>query len=864
MNTRLNWGRILLSGASLAAMGAFTPAFAQDDADVSEEIVVTATGRAAAIQDVPLAVTAVGGDTLENTGANDLRDVTQVAPSLSMGTGQSNSSGTTARIRGIGTGSDNPGFEAAVGIFIDGVYRARAGAALADLPELERVEVLRGPQGTLFGRNTSAGAISVITAGPDFDPGVYLEVTSAFDDLEEIGARGGLNIPVSDSLAFRFDGSVRNREGYITDLISGDDINDRDRGTMRGQMLWDLNSDATLRVIVDAAETNEVCCGITPLVYGSTQGVITAIVGPAGTPAIDVEGRGMTVTPALPGLPAIGAMPAQGPTPARSYSENTEEWGISGQLDWDFGGINFTSITAYRDWDAVRDQDIDFNLIDVAYRDGLTVGFQNFTQEFRLQGEAGRINWLVGLFYGNEELETTDTIRIGSQSNLYANILTQASAGGCELYDSTLADDDTVADPNPSFFYCASAFNPAFANLYLTGNTAGQGQAADNWNVETESVSLFTHNEISLSDQLVLTVGVRYNEETKDLNADLLSVSNSCSSLQFVEAVTDPFFGGVADGIGFVSVLQVGGAADLMNIACNPAVNPISNGNWNGDREEEEWSGTLSLAYHLSDDVMLYGGYSRGYKAGGFNVDRSGFSVTPATINPATLNVGQLEFEPEFTDAYEIGLKSTVLGGTTTVNLVAFYQEIHDYQLNAFNGFNFITRNIPEAISQGAELEISSRPTDNLTINGGVVYTDAFYDTTVVFNPLNPGPNTVVAGTPFAFAPEWTVTGGIAYEQPLGGNLRALFYLDGRYVSEYRTQTLNRDPVGRTDNEAYAIFNGRIGIGPDNERWSVELWGRNLTDETYYVGAFVPPLQNSFVVYPNEPATYGVTLRARY
>jgi outer membrane receptor protein involved in Fe transport len=870
---------MLLSGASLAAMGAVaSPALAQDDQQTEETIVVTATGRAAAIQDVPLAVTAVGGETLENTGANDLRDVTQVAPSLQMGTGQSNSSGTIARIRGIGTGSDNPGFEAAVGIFIDGVYRARAGAALADLPDLERVEVLRGPQGTLFGRNTSAGAISVITASPDFDPGLYLETTAGFDDLEEVGARGGVNIPVSDTMAFRFDGSVRARDGYITDLISGDDINNRDRGSLRGQMLWDLNDDASLRIIADASNTDEVCCGITPLVYGTSQAVITALVGPAGTPPIDVEGRAMTVTPALPGLPAIGAMPAQGPTPARTYGEETEEWGVSGQLDWDFGGMNFTSITAYRDWSAERDQDIDFNLIDIAYRDGLTVAFENFTQEFRLQGETGRLNWLVGMFYGQENLDTTDTIRIGSFSNLYANVITQANVGGCQLYDSSLGDDDLPgvnngggaeavlpADANPSLFFCVTG-NVALQNLYLTGNTAGQGQQADNWNVDTESLSLFTHNEISITDQLVATVGVRYNNETKDLDADLLSTSNSCASLQAVEFGTDALVPGPG---GLISVLQAGPLSSIMNIACNPAVNPISNGTWTGDREEEEWSGTVSLAYHMSDDIMLYGGYSRGYKAGGFNVDRSGFSVTPATIDPTTLNVGQLAFEPEFTDAYELGVKSTIFGGSTTMNAALFYQQIHDYQLNAFNGFNFITRNIPEVISQGAELEIQARPMDGLTLTGGVVYTDAYYDSEVRFNPLTAAlgpndPNAVFADQPLAFAPEWTVTGGVFYEQPIGADLRAIFYLDARWQDEYRTQTLNRDPLGRTDNQAFAIVNGRIGVGPDNERWSVEVWGRNLTDETYFVGAFVPPLQNSFVVFPNEPATYGVTLRARY
>jgi outer membrane receptor protein involved in Fe transport len=246
-----------------------------------------------------------------------------------MGTGQSSATGTTARVRGIGTGSDNPGFESAVGIFIDGVYRARAGAAMADLPELERVEILRGPQGTLFGRNTSAGAISVITAGPDFAPGMSLEGTFGVDDLEEVGTRAMVNMPLSDTFAVRVDGSVRARDGYITDLISGEDINNRDRFTARGQALWDISPNASLRIIVDGAGTNEVCCGVTPLIYGTTQAAIQgsflALGQPgnaaASTPAINPEGRGMTVTP------------------GRDYLEETDEWGASAQLDWDIGGM---------------------------------------------------------------------------------------------------------------------------------------------------------------------------------------------------------------------------------------------------------------------------------------------------------------------------------------------------------------------------------------------------------------------------------------------------------------------------------------------------------------------------------------------
>jgi len=860
MSKKSNWGRILLSGASLAAMGAFaSPALAQDE-EVSDEIVVTATGRAAAIQDVPLAVTAVSGEQLENSGVQDLRDVTQVAPSLQMGTGQSNSSGTIARIRGIGTGSDNPGFEGAVGIFIDGVYRSRAGAALADLPELERVEILRGPQGTLFGRNTSAGAISVVSAGPNFEPGMYIEGQYGFDDLEEVGLNAGINMPVSDTLAFRVDGVIRDRGGYINDVTSGNEINSSSRWSARAQAELDITPDASIRFILDAAESDAVCCGITPVSFGSTSAIISLLTGGGGaTPgggvvAISPEDRNMSVTP------------------GRGYGEATEEWGFSGQLDWDLGGVNLTSITATRSWDAVRDQDIDFTSADIAYRDGLEVGIDNFTQEFRLQGEVGRLNWLVGAFYGREKIDTSDTIRLGTQSNLYANFAaiggTDAPAAfpfggaGSELYAFTplpsIFQTFVAALPVPAQAPMLAAIN-ATNGGHLLSAVAGQGQQSDTWNVDTETLALFTHNEISITDSLILTVGVRYNQETKDLQANLLATNTSCTSLQAMETNTT----GIIGAFGIVTAIQSASPnlATLLNLACNPAVNPIANGAWTGDREEEEFSGTASLAYHLNDDIMIYGGYSRGYKAGGFNIDRSGFAIRPNLVSAASLNTGQLEFEPEFTDAYEIGLK-TSLGGSTTFNITGFYQQIHDYQLNAFNGFNFITRNVPEVITQGVELELAAEPIEGLNINAGVVYTDAYYDSTVVFNTLDPVPNTVSTGDPLSFAPEWTVTGAIAYRVPLGANFGALFYLDGRWNSEYRTQTLSRQAI--TDNESFAIFNGRIGIGPTNDRWSVEFFGQNLTDEFYFVGAFAPPLQDSRVVFPNEPRTYGVQVRLQY
>ncbi|ANP45600.1 TonB-dependent receptor [Candidatus Viadribacter manganicus] len=845
MSKKSNWGRILLSGASLAAMGALaSPALAQDADEVTDEIVVTATGRASAIQDVPLAVTAVSGEQLENSGVQDLRDVTQVAPSLSMGTGQSNSSGTIVRIRGIGTGSDNPGFEGAVGIFIDGVYRSRAGAALADLPELERVEVLRGPQGTLFGRNTSAGAISVVSSGPSFEPGMYIEGAYGFDDLEEVGLEAGVNVPVSDSLAFRVDGVIRDRGGYITDAISGDDINSSSRWSARAQALLDITPDASVRFILDAAESDAVCCGAVLVNAGTTSALISALTAGTGVLTSPAEDRRMTVTP------------------GRGYGETTDEIGFSGQLDWDLGGVNLTSITAVRDWNAERDQDVDFTSADIAYRDGLEISISNLTQEFRLQGETGPVNWLVGLFYSQEEIDTTDRIQQGSQASLFANLAVSSGHTAPELFNFSAQPSifQGVALTSFAAFPAVIAAVNATNGGYLIPAAAGSGQQNDAWNVETESLALFTHNEISISDNLVLTLGVRYSEETKDLSANLNAVNPACASLQLMETNTSaatPTPGGIVTAIqGSAS------GATAMALACNPAVNPITNGIWAGSREEEEFSGTASLAYHLNDDMMVYGGYSRGYKAGGFNIDRSGFAITPATTSSAAANVSQLAFEPEFTDAYEVGIKTTLFGGTTTFNVTGFYQAISDYQLNAFNGFNFITRNVPDVISQGVEIELNTNPIEGLNISAGLVYNDAYYDSTVVFNTLDPVPNTVNAGTTLSLAPEWVATGAIAYRVPISENFGALFYLDGRWNSEYTTQTLNHSTS--TDNESYAIFNGRIGIGPQNDRWSLELFGQNLTDEFYFVGGFAPPLQNSRVIYPNEPRTYGVSLRLQY
>ncbi len=234
-----------------------SPSVEQAASDTSE-IVVTATRRNEALSDVPLAVSAVTAETLQNSGASDIRQLTQVSPSLLVSSTSSEAGAGVARIRGIGTVGDNPGLESSVAVFIDGVYRSRTGVGLTELGAIDRIEVLRGPQGTLFGRNASAGLISIITAKPRFKTEIGGELTIGNYDLRraEAYATGGL----SDTIAARLDGVWMKRDGFLEDVISGRDVNDRDRWMLRGQLLFEPSSDLSFRLVGDYAKRDEECC----------------------------------------------------------------------------------------------------------------------------------------------------------------------------------------------------------------------------------------------------------------------------------------------------------------------------------------------------------------------------------------------------------------------------------------------------------------------------------------------------------------------------------------------------------------------------------------------------------------------------
>jgi iron complex outermembrane receptor protein len=574
--------------ALMALPGLTASAQEEEGADTQRRlnaVVVEATRRSGVtVQDVPVSVTAFDAALLEDTGVARLNDIEQIAPSVQISQTESAASGTSISIRGVGTGSNNPGFEPAVGVVIDGVFRTKTGIALSEMPELSSLEVLRGPQGTLFGRNTSAGVVSINTAKPQFAPEGYAKVGVGNYNMydAEIMVTG----PIAENVAARVDVLRRVRDGYIDDVNSNREFNNLDRFLMRGQLLFEKD-DASLRVIGDYGKTDEDCCvGVNfnpgPLGAAVNAGAAMAgLIGISPTPPDDLK-------------VAI--------SPNRDVSDDVEEFGFSAEYrNRVFGDANLVSITSYRDWKALRDQDVDFSGIDRAYRDGTEIGDKVFTQEVRLQDTYGRLDWLVGAFYMNQETNYDDTIRVGTQANLYTDLVAFGAAGG-QVFGS-LDPTGTVVPSllgniNPLTGAPAAPGTPGTVPFFIPGFQPGQGQTTDNFKQKTNAIALFTHNEISVTDKLTATVGLRANYEEKEVEYDLDGNVTPCNFF-----AAQP---GVAAALGQLALL-----------VCNPAINSEFSVSDKDSFDETTLTGTAKLAYAFTPDIMAYASYSRGFKSGG-------------------------------------------------------------------------------------------------------------------------------------------------------------------------------------------------------------------------------------------------------
>ena len=902
-----------------ATTGSATAAAVQNE-NGQTEIVVTAQGRRQVLQDVPIAVTAVGGDALRNSGATDIRQLNQLAPSLLVSSTGTEANG-SARIRGIGTVGDNPGLESSVAVFIDGVYRSRSGIGLNELGEVERIEVLRGPQGTLFGRNASAGLISIITRRPDFTFGGSGEIS--YGNYNAVRAAVGITGPLSQQLAFRIDGIYSRRDGFyrVVNPSGGTEsnVNDRNRFFVRGQLLFEPSDAVTVRLIGDYTWRRESCCGA---VYTGTRETFDPTPGVPGDFSVAASNRIVDVLTSLGGiLPSAGDPYNRqiSVSPGRTYRGTTTDWGGSGQIDWRLGGgTTLTSITAYRRYKSESPGDVDYNNVDILYRpdDGNSFReFRTFTQELRLQGSVGHVlDWLIGGYYANEDLHVRDNLTFGTQYGAFAacrlvatinpaSVLRNPAAPGC-------LSPTGIATLTGAFGAAAPVFIGGL-NRLSTVNNVGDNNA--NYFQNSTNWAIFTHNIINISDTLSLTLGARYTHESKDFSANFNNSNTACPTQQ---AFFAPFLTGGATPL--PASLQAL-AAGVVNLTCQGNSSSALNTLQLTDRRSEgEWTGTGILAWKPTPALMLYASYARGYKAGGFNLDRSALGQPIFAINDprqfggraAGFGTANLQFDPEKVNSWEVGFKWT--HQRFTLNVAAFRETFSNFQLNTFNGSVFLVQNIegcsaslgttdsdPSAatgacpagsvtsgvVSTGVEVEMALYPVRNLQFTMGFTYANTRYRGDLVGRdtgtPLDPA-LFLLPGSNLSNAPKYTVTASASWTPTIAGtNLSALFYVDARLTSDYNTGS---DLFPEKQQDSYALVNARIGLRGPQQHWSIELWAQNLFNQQYQQVGFAAPFQGSnsvahvtnfgspsfatanqlFASFLAEPRTYGVTARFRF
>lgn len=800
----------------------------EEEASTLDKITVTAQKREEALQDVPVVVTALSEKMLQDNGVRDIKDLQQLVPGLTVTSTQSESL-TTARIRGIGTVGDNAGLESSVGVVIDGVYRPRNGVGFGDLGELERIEVLKGPQGTLFGKNTSAGVINVVTKRPSYQQSAEAELTVG--NYGTVGVSGSYGDAFNDMSAFRIYAAKRKRDGYL-DVRTGSgprtetEDQTQDFHTFRGQLLFEPSDTLDILLTGDFSNRDESCCSAVTIVRGPTAAILDALSSDTGV------------------------APVADPFARRAWSNRTtaqymKDQGVSGQVDWEtpwFGGATFTSVTAQRKWSSTNGIDFDYSTADLIYRNP-TEGdnfsrFDTFSQEFRLTGSSEKLDWLVGAFYADENLKRNEAYRVGNAYEPYLSIALLSRINPA-----------LAASPTAPLFLAQASGRP-FGTVF-----AGHA-ASDRYEQQSKSIGLFTNNTWHVNDALDLTLGLRYTSEKKELAS---RYSNPNGGLGCAAMLSNPgqvVAALVARGL---SVAQASAAApQVVGFACLPWTNVRHNGrSTDQSREEKEWSGTFKAAYRFNEHAMGYFSAARGYKAGGFNLDRvqsnNGLSSGTAGIVP----VNDTSFPGEFVDSFELGTKTTWLGGNLLLNATLFHQTYTDFQLNSFLGTSFVVRSIPEVVSQGLDAELLWK-TGGWMVQTGLTYADTKYG-----DDLLPDADlALLPGSRASFAPKWSLTGSVGYEWDFGSNLEASAHLGAKYMSDYNTGS-DLDPEKQQD--GYSVLNARVILGRRDGRWDVELWSQNLTDAEYYQVAFDAPLQTgTWNAFLGAPRTYGVTLRVKY
>jgi len=783
-------------------------------AQAVEEVIVTATKTERTLQEVPVAVSVVNADTIEKANVIDLLDLKAVVPSLDARQYQSTTNATFF-IRGFGNGSNNPGVEPSVAVFVDGVYRSKIQGQISDLPMLDRIEVLRGPQSTLFGKNASAGVINIVTKKPSFEN--FGKATFEIGDYNSKVAKIYYTGPINDSVAYSVSANVNQRDGQSDNPVTGNKLNDRDRFGYRAELLFAPAEDFSARLTLDYDEFDEICCVVGSTAYGAANQVIALMGGRV------IPNDPFTQTAFFDFDPT-------------SKSENG---GISLHIEKNFANTTLESITSYRTSDNYEVQDVDFDAVDVIAPSPISKELSGVTQEIRWYSEDNnKVNWLLGGFYYQEDMDFNESIYFGTLWRPYIDAFLPGALAGV-----------------------AQAFG--LPNSLLFG--AGQGNT-ETATQDNSTVSLFAQLDIQLNDKLNAILGMSYMEDKKEVSYNQINTA-VFSNLDFVGAGT----------IGLINAGFPPAQAAVL--ALDPAYNPLiplqalqfipkfvdfPNAAQDGKSKDDNVDYTAKLSYALNDAVNIYGGISTGFKATAWNISRNSLpdaeekAALVAAGTPAGPNtgVGTRFANPEEAEVVELGAKIYLSNGY--LNLAYFDQKIKGFQSNTFIGTGFVLANAGSQSADGFEFDLMISPIEgfDLAISGLVM--DPIYDS---FPASAVGD---LSGTVPSNIPEETFSTSATWN-----------WSRGQYDGYVRLNHLYSSEVILSENPTWQALldskgNGRrkqdtlnFSAGIERGNFSLTVWGKNINDDEFLTTIFpavADPTSTSFFGYPNAFKSYGLTL----
>ena len=821
---------VIATGAALAQEAPLPPAApAKEASEALERITITSTKREQTLRDVPISVSVTSAATLEKAKVVDLIDLQSLVPSLKVT--QFNAVGqTNFIIRGFGNGSGNDGIESSVGVFVDGVYRSRTSSALDDLPEVQRIEVLRGPQSTLFGKNVSAGAISIVTAKPQFVLGGNASV-----DIGNYGLRKerlSITGPLSDTLAARLTVSNNDRNGTLKNDVTGNDVNDRNRQAVRADFLWLPNADLSVRLIADYNRIEEVCCGTVQLANGPATQFI------AGTPPAGLGAKVISADAKFDGHIAFNTDPTNRLTGK----------GVSIQADWKTGIGTLTSITAQRKQTNASTQDVDFTGADLANKNQAN-DISTFSQELRLSSSGdGPAHWLLGAFLQKEKLHTGVDTSFGGAMRSYADAL------GGRVGAGPLAGRSNIF----ALEYLQSLVTPALVTPGGTYFQSGQG-IQDHYAMNQDSYSLFGNLDYAVTENLTLTGGLAYLHDRKRASSAVV-LTDKFSALNLQSVPQLPYVGQPANAFAGLNALQ-------FFYGNSPVHAPV---NYPNAAESGELSGSkLSKALRAAYDFgpwSAYVSYNTGWKAGAYNLSSDS---RPPDANGIGRTAG-----PENVSVVELGLKTESRRGYLTV--AVFDQSIKGFQSNAYTGTGYSLVNAGKQSTRGFEIDAAYKPLDELSLTGALTYLDAKYDSfthapCVSFDTVRCAVNPTTGQAPAfrdlsgarpAGIPKWSFSTSALLTHDFGGGYTGFARVEFDYSS--KVQLIETVPA-ELSTWAQRNVNASLGLANKPDHYEVMLWVRNLANSRSMIAAFPTVAQTgSYSGFPSQRRMFGVTLTTKF